>query len=612
MEEAMGPVPTGTLTTFTGASPSSKGASSHYRKVDTNESAEPHKVRWRSLIMSNQNLLRSTPDYVILHSFGRVFRDFPDGFDTFKLSDTTHKLHVFISHNWATPRFIKFMALVFHFNHGSASIAATVAYICTVLVVILTAKTIDVDERLNDLYFLCHLGTGVCIATYWLCLLFWHDVKWLFCCRGKRVFLDRCCIHQTDEDLKQQGIEHLDVFLQLSDKMLVVYSELYTKKLWTMYELATFLPKRGPRRLVVLPTFLIRCTIFAVPMLILHCVWVQLLLVDSVHEQSSRLLPDSRLVIGVLDLPLLIAVTWAFRTWAKEEQQMLKNIRTFHYGDANCLKESDRSMVYANIARYMRDTKAVTAAATDEDALLAFNELVKTEVPMAVTKSLGGWGIPVRYLCVILLPLMTNILDYVVAAPYLHPEPLAMAMYTTGLITFALCSLVCATFLLWLTKRYLEVTGARQWLLIIAFSILHVFPFALIYFLVESLKLEFSKDQTQIWPFLCLLTLALGELLLLALFHCPCRDRNEELLRSNKRALYSYRVRFAKQFTMSSARGSPKSSPQHARQKSQNVNRSEAPEVLPERSQRLVHINSIASIFTSSNSKATSIVETRM
>ena len=183
---------------------------------------------------------------------------------------------------------------------------------------------------MNDLYFNCHLGTWVCIATYWrlswkcsfwvilklqnvklsahvgarhfphgfafgqdhsvqsqesswrswssfhsiqsmflslswnsvrprLFLLFWHDVKWLFCCRGKRVFLDRCCIHQNDEDLKQQGIEHLDVFLQLSDKMLVtraatnlvsyfvvsvvfretkahqksqvVYSELYTKKL---------------------------------------------------------------------------------------------------------------------------------------------------------------------------------------------------------------------------------------------------------------------------------------------------------------------------------------------------------------------------------------------
>ena len=192
----------------------------------------------------------------------------------------------------------------------------------------LSAKDIDVEERVNDLYSICHLGTAVCIATYWLlggkkqsqmlsdrwsaivalhlfgrgwnmlkskfmvfladevhpgtswntmipvvtshmqlswihlnsrlfkprsinflllrcsfwawtnfrrrnirlilhvhalrlCLLFWHDVKWLFCCRGKRVFLDRCCIHQNDEDLKQQGIEHLDVFLQLSDKMLV-------------------------------------------------------------------------------------------------------------------------------------------------------------------------------------------------------------------------------------------------------------------------------------------------------------------------------------------------------------------------------------------------------
>ena len=48
-----------------------------------------------------------------------------------------------------------------------------------------------------------------------------------------------------------------------------------------MYELATFLPKRGPNRLAVLPTFLIRCTILAVPMVALHCIWVQMLLVDD-------------------------------------------------------------------------------------------------------------------------------------------------------------------------------------------------------------------------------------------------------------------------------------------------------------------------------------------
>lgn len=89
-------------------------------------------------------------------------------------------------------------------------------------------------------------------------------------------------------------------------------------------------------------------------------------------------------------------------------------------------------MVYSNIARYMRDTRAVRREATDEQALLAFNELVKTEVPLAVTQSLGAWGIPVRYLCVILLPLMTNMLDYLAVAPLLYSEPRAMAAFAAG------------------------------------------------------------------------------------------------------------------------------------------------------------------------------------
>ena len=156
------------------------------------------------------------------------------------------------------------------------------------------------------------------------------------------------------------------------------------------------------------------------------------------------------------------------------------------------------------------------------------------------------------------------------------------------------------------------VRAARRWLLIVGFSILQLCPFALVYFLVELLK---TSAEGESWPFLCLLALALGELLLLVLCHCPCRDRNEELLRSNKRALYSYRVRFAKQFTMSGM-NSRRSSPKHARAKSvkslKSDARSEPQDVLTARSERVVHINSLASIFTSSNSKETSCVETRM
>ena len=157
----------------------------------------------------------------------------------------------------------------------------------------------------------------------------------------------------------------------------------------------------------------------------------------------------------------------------------------------------------------------------------------------------------------------------------------------------------------------------HRWLLIVGFSILQLCPFALVYFLVELLKTSAAEgSEGESWPFLCLLALALGELLLLVLCHCPCHDRNEELLRSNKRALYSYRVRFAKQFTMS-GRDSRRSSPKHERAKSvksfKSDARSEPPDVLTaQRSERVVHINSLASIFTSSNSKETSCVETRV
>jgi len=523
--------------------------SGHCRQASPDESeTEPHKVRWRSLIMTNETLLRSTSDFTVLRCFGRVFRDYPEDFDTFTLSDVTHKLHVFISYNWAMPQWLKFMALAFHFNHKAASAAATVAYITTILLVMLHAEA---HEDADDLYFRSHLGTGICVVTYWLFLLCWHDVKALFWRRGKRVFLDRCCIHQTDEELKQQGIENLDIFLQLSDQMLVVYSELYTKKLWTMYELATFLPKRGPNRLAVLPTFLIRCTILAVPMVALHCIWVQMLLVDDVQDPVEDLLLDSRLAILLLDLPLLLVVTWAFRRWAKEEKQMRENVRTFHYGDSHCLKEADRSMVYSNIARYMRETKAVSAEAPDEDALVAFNELVRTEVPIAVTKSLGGWGIPLRYLFVILMPMMTNIVDYLAVAPLLYPQPLPMAMYATGLLIFATSSLVCATFLVWLTQCYLSLRGPLEWLVIFVFSLLHIGPFVAVYSLVQLLQGPAADGE--LWAVAGLVAIAVAQLAVLLAVHCRCCGRREEqkLIRSNKRTLYNiaYKVRFVRSLT---------------------------------------------------------------
>ena len=49
-------------------------------------------------------------------------------------------------------------ALAFHFNHRSASIAAAIAYVITVLAVMCTATDVDSDDQLNDLFFYLPLG----------------------------------------------------------------------------------------------------------------------------------------------------------------------------------------------------------------------------------------------------------------------------------------------------------------------------------------------------------------------------------------------------------------------------------------------------------------------
>ncbi|KAF4665680.1 hypothetical protein FOL46_003510, partial [Perkinsus olseni] len=55
------------------------------------------------------------------------------------------------------------------------------------------------------------------------------------------VFLDKCCIPQKDPTAKSYGISELADYLQASDKLLVLWSPDYLKRLWCVYELAVFL-----------------------------------------------------------------------------------------------------------------------------------------------------------------------------------------------------------------------------------------------------------------------------------------------------------------------------------------------------------------------------------
>merc|ERR1719401_538142 len=96
-------------------------------------------------------------------------------------------------------------------------------------------------------------------------LFYWQDVAAKLSILGPCVFLDKTCIHQTDPEKKRKGISMLAGFLANSSTMLVVYTNEYMQKLWTVYELASFLVLKNQNRMILIPIHLSRlivtCTV---------------------------------------------------------------------------------------------------------------------------------------------------------------------------------------------------------------------------------------------------------------------------------------------------------------------------------------------------------------
>eukprot|EP00443_Scrippsiella_acuminata_P003009 CAMPEP_0115272812 /NCGR_PEP_ID=MMETSP0270-20121206/54820_1 /TAXON_ID=71861 /ORGANISM="Scrippsiella trochoidea, Strain CCMP3099" /LENGTH=550 /DNA_ID=CAMNT_0002689239 /DNA_START=78 /DNA_END=1728 /DNA_ORIENTATION=- len=433
------------------------------------------------LTLEDASLLRGVSHFAVLRQFGRLLTNNTGRADTYDLSETTESIQAFLSHNWSTPRPVKFVALAFHFNHRSASAAALAAccagfaLTCTGVLPVYGMTYHGGTENRG------HYCTVLSLVTYWFVLLTYQDAALRTGRRGTRVFLDKCCIHQTDERLKRKGIEQLGAFLAKADTMLIIYSDTYTKKLWTMYELATFLAIRGPGRLVVVPAFLASMIPKAFACAAAYSLVSELLCITVFVDYVGFSRSTVTLLTTLTYLPLLVAANALFRWWAHEQRRMLEAPpRHFNYANATCFVESDRELVNGNIARYMKDL-SLNQATTDEQALSAFNSLVSAEVPAALSKSLGPLGLPTRYRFIIALPAIMLLVDSTAAAIKADSEPRHAAIKVLSALAMSMLWLVSFTLMAWLTQRFLWIQGGpREWLLILGCSALdggHQFGF---------------------------------------------------------------------------------------------------------------------------------------
>eukprot|EP00929_Paragymnodinium_shiwhaense_P047399 TRINITY_DN24048_c0_g1_i1.p1 TRINITY_DN24048_c0_g1~~TRINITY_DN24048_c0_g1_i1.p1 ORF type:complete len:666 (+),score=46.75 TRINITY_DN24048_c0_g1_i1:192-2189(+) len=334
-------------------------------------------------------LLRGTDYKDVLTGFGHILRNNEGSADTFSLSTRVDQISTFVSHNWSVSSVTKFMCLALHFN-------VQFALTGTLLVGILVGAA--TGYGLLPLIDFAGSPPGhnkgivasiLCPLVFWLLLFSKHEIYRLLGIEGDRVFLDKTCIHQTDMELKRKGIESLSAFIRRSERIVVVYGDEYLQKLWTVYELATFLVLYPDTPIVLLPVRL---------------PWVLLigslsLTAQSMLQFGTRTKNDE---IGRLISYLLPLVLMAFHTRQRTRSlvKMQKLVDNFKLEHTKCFCEDDRPLVRRNIVMFLKYCELATEDMLDEEVVEIFDAHVRATFGRVIRDATGPTGTPYRWILV--------------------------------------------------------------------------------------------------------------------------------------------------------------------------------------------------------------------
>mmetsp|Transcript_55603 Transcript_55603/g.143197 ORF Transcript_55603/g.143197 Transcript_55603/m.143197 type:complete len:567 (-) Transcript_55603:283-1983(-) len=351
----------------------------------------------KALTLKNRELLRGIPLAGVLHGHARVLRHSQGTADDFELSSPVSHLDAFLSHTWASPRYKKFMTLMVYYNMVPALVVGFSAAFLTSLLVgagVVTSPALcwqpagRLCELVGDLAFFATLFT-------------WHEIVGYFGCKGPSVFLDKACVHQTDEQLKRQGIESLAAYLANAQSLIVLYSDSYLKRLWTVYELASFLLLGLRDHLEILPIDIpgmLLATIGLLPLRhLLEAIFCGLLIegCPSGWGITQRL--------GIARILHEVAMAFLFTRWVRILRCMHAKLENFDILEAECACEEDRPLVQSNVEAFVKHIGKVEPSASQAEALEVFNELVRKALPHLVVPSLGPHGIRYKVAIVIFL-----------------------------------------------------------------------------------------------------------------------------------------------------------------------------------------------------------------
>eukprot|EP00930_Biecheleria_cincta_P004444 TRINITY_DN10535_c0_g1_i1.p1 TRINITY_DN10535_c0_g1~~TRINITY_DN10535_c0_g1_i1.p1 ORF type:complete len:581 (-),score=71.63 TRINITY_DN10535_c0_g1_i1:89-1831(-) len=377
--------------------------------------------------LEDATLLRGIDFGAVLSRRGNILCSSQPVQGNFQKSKPVEVLDAFLSHNWDTPWWSKFLCLCTHRNHGIAFM--TVMLLASGIVLLDAADQLRYWERIRgtEIVKIGPWNTLLCTPCYWAVVL--SDARrWLQCTRlgwsDACIFLDAACINQEDPQRRKQGIQAIPAFVLRSLAMIAVLTPLYLQKVWTVFELMTFIALRHTgKNLHVEPALLARSKFVGSIILFVGCNFFAG--VQYAFPQRMDLLNWKFFVMGMPLLMVVIFLIQAIRAWGKELQGLRARAHDFDFDTALCGVEADRGLlrdaaatlpepIFKKPARLERQfdketgvesISTLVTSSTDNTASIVI------EVERAIKHAVGRSGVPFRYLLGYIIPVMSGLVD---------------------------------------------------------------------------------------------------------------------------------------------------------------------------------------------------------
>eukprot|EP00930_Biecheleria_cincta_P089001 TRINITY_DN78258_c0_g1_i1.p1 TRINITY_DN78258_c0_g1~~TRINITY_DN78258_c0_g1_i1.p1 ORF type:complete len:579 (+),score=55.19 TRINITY_DN78258_c0_g1_i1:132-1868(+) len=350
--------------------------------------------------LQDSSLLRGTTSAIILQGFGRRLRGSVGGLGSlsaegdaeYSKSFPVDYLDVFLSHSWHADWKWKYVLLLLYFNLKPAlTVSIMVGLACT-------AANWNTTAGVSMIVLSGFFSFGFTLLT-------WHlfGRKLAGCTRS--VFLDKVCIHQSDETRKEQGIKAIGAILERTNVMLVAWDPSYFSRLWCVYELSAFKFARRDGRITIRS---MQFVLFLSGALFVTNISYLVLMLRHNHDRIHVL---HAVICFVILLPLAPSVMF-IRSFHQERLDLKRQLKEFSVRETKCFccthhhrhpdngspLMCDREHVYDSIAQWYGNGNRRLG-------LECFDRTIRGQLKEDLHRTLGkSWNIPYHYTLLVGLP----------------------------------------------------------------------------------------------------------------------------------------------------------------------------------------------------------------